>query len=122
MAAIERFEDIIAWQKAFDLAGGVYEITRKVAFSKDFGLSSQIQRAATSIMANIAEGYERQSPKEFYHFLKIARGSCSEVRSHLYLAQRIGYVSEVEFSTLMSMAQETSRLISGFMRTLEPRL
>lgn len=122
MAGIERFEDIIAWQKAFDLADGVYKVTRKEAFARDFGLSNQIQRAATSIMANIAEGYERQAPKEFYHFLKIARGSCSEVRSHLYLAQRVGYITEIECDSLMDIARETSRLISGFMRTLEPRL
>ena len=122
MAGIERFEDIIAWQKAFDLADGVYTVTRKEAFARDFGLSSQIQRAATSIMANIAEGYERQAPKEFYHFLKIARGSCSEVRSHLYLAQRVGYITQIECDSLMDIAQETGRLISGFMRTLEPRL
>ena len=78
---IEKFEDLIAWQKARDHALEIYEMTSKGAFSKDFGLKDQIQRAAVSVMSNIAEGFERYSPREFQHFLAIARGSAAEVRS-----------------------------------------
>jgi four helix bundle protein len=82
----ERFEDLIAWQKARELARIVYQVSRKEAFAKDFGLASQVQRAAVSIMSNIAEGFERSNPREFHHFLVVAKASCAEVRSQLYLA------------------------------------
>lgn len=79
--AIERFEDIIAWQKAKELSIQIYSL---FAESKDFGFKDQILRASVSIMNNIAEGFERKGNKEFSHFLFIAKGSCGEVRSMLY--------------------------------------
>lgn len=82
---IERFEDVIAWQKARILTRKIYEITRKGKFAKDFGLAKQIQRAAVSIMANITEGFERGGRSEFHQFLSTAKASCAEVRSHCML-------------------------------------
>lgn len=113
MSKIERFEDLIAWQKARVLTNAIYQATRKEAFVKDFGLSGQIQRAAVSIMLNTAEGFERDSPNEFHHFLIIARASCAEVRSQLYVAYDIGYLEEGEFDQLMSQTLEVARIISG---------
>lgn len=72
---IERFEEIKAWQEARALTRMVYELTKGDRFARDFGLRDQIQRAAVSVMANIAEGFERQSRKDFRHFLGIALGS-----------------------------------------------
>ena len=86
--AVHRFEELIAWQRARVLAREVYEVTARDAFRKDFGLSGQIQRAAVSTMANIAEGFEKGRPTEFGRYLDIARGSLAEVRSHLYIAMR----------------------------------
>ena len=81
MAKVERFEDLIAWQKARGLTRAIYEVTRNGDFAKDYGLSGQIQRAAVSIMSNIAEGFERGGRGEFHQFLSTAKASCAEVRS-----------------------------------------
>jgi len=113
MSRIERFEDLIAWQKARTLTRGVYLLTRQGAFAKDFGLSGQIQRAAVSIMANIAEGFERGGRAEFHHFLSTAKGSCAEVRTHLYIAYDIGYLEQSEFNQLLAQAEEVGRIIGG---------
>lgn len=74
---IERFEDLIAWQKARKLTTRIYEMTSEGEFSKDYGLRNQIQRAAVSIMSNIAEGFERGRPAEFGQFVSIAKSSCA---------------------------------------------
>jgi four helix bundle protein len=110
---IERFEDLIAWQKARQLAKVIYTITRQDLFARDFGLSSQIQRAAVSIMSNIAEGFERGGRKEFHQFLSIAKGSCAELRSQLYIALDIGYITRLEFEEVLSLAEEVGRIIGG---------
>ncbi len=87
MAKVDRFEDLIAWQKARELIRAVYEVTRLGVFAKDYNLSGQIQRAAVSIMSNIAEGFERGGRGEFHQFLSTAKASCAEVRSQLYVAR-----------------------------------
>ena len=109
---IERFEDLIAWQKA-KLAKKVYEVTRQDPFARDFGLSGQIQRAAVSTMSNIAEGFERGGRKEFHQFLSIAKGSCAELRSQVYVSLDIGYVTEPESAELLSLAEEVGRIVGG---------
>ncbi len=108
---IEKFEDIIAWQKARQLSKEIYKITKNEKFSADFGLKDQIQRATVSVMSNIAEGYERGTKEEFIQFLYIARGSCGEVRTQLYVAYDQGYISFNEFQKLQKLAAEVSRLI-----------
>lgn len=118
MAKIERFEDIKSWQLARDLVQKVYAITRSGEFSRDFGLSDQIRRAAVSVMSNIAEGFERNSTKEFIQFLYIARGSAGEVRSQLYVALDLGYVTEIAFGELLMKAEEISKAIFGFIKYL----
>jgi four helix bundle protein len=113
MAKIERFEDLIAWQKARELTRAVYEATRQGAFAKDYGLSSQIQRAAVSIMSNIAEGFERGGRGEFHQFLSTAKASCAEVRSQLYVALDVGYLDKSVFDRLMQQAEEVARIVGG---------
>jgi four helix bundle protein len=107
----QRFEDLIAWQKARTLTQLIYEATRQGAFIRDFGLSNQIQRAAVSVMSNLAEGFERSSEAERLHFVNIAKASCAEVRSQLYVALDVGYLSEESFDQLMEQANEVSRII-----------
>lgn len=121
MGTVGRFEDLIAWQKARVLARDVYKVTQRGAFAKDYGLSGQIQRAVVSIMPNIAEGYERSGPGEFHPFLYIAKASCAEVRSQLYLAVDIGYLSQPEFNQLMAQAEEVSKIIGGLQAKVEQR-
>jgi four helix bundle protein len=113
VARIERFEDLVAWQKARVLTRLIYEVTRKETFSRDFGLSGQIQRAAVSMMCNVAEGFERGGRGEFHQFLSTAKASCAELRSQLYVAFDIGYLDEKEFDDLMARAVEVAKIIGG---------
>lgn len=86
--------------------------------NKDYGFRDQIQRASVSIMNNIAEGFERRGDKEFKHFLSISKGSCGEVRSVLYLAYELKYISKQKFEELYTQAVEISKMIAGLMRVL----
>ena len=113
MIKIRRFEDLIAWQKARQLAKDIYQVTALRAFSRDFGLRDQLRRASVSIMSNVAEGFDRGGRAEFHQFLVIAKASCAEVRSQLYVANDAGYISEDDFSKLMDNVNEVTRLVSG---------
>lgn len=119
MAKIERFEDIVAWQKARELVKEVYSITSDGLFAKDFGLRDQIRRASVSIMLNIAEGFARKTNRELSQFLVIAHGSAAEVQAALYVALDQGYVAEEHFKNLYKLADETSRMIMGFSKYLK---
>lgn len=112
---IEKFEDIIAGQKAKDLTLGIYHIFKN---NRDFSFKDQIQRASVSIMNNIAEGFERRTNKEFLYFLYVAKGSYGEVRSMLHLALELEYVSKKEFNSLHDLTVEISKMLSGFIKTL----
>jgi four helix bundle protein len=112
---INKFEDIFAWQKAGGLTINIYDIFQKC---KDFGFLNQIQRAAISIMNNIAEGFERNTNKEFRNFLYIAKGSCAEVRSMLYIAVKLNYINREQFEYLTKQTIEISKLLSGLIKTL----
>ena len=118
MNRIEKFEDIIAWQKARVLTKEIYKCTQVGGFARDYGLKDQIQRASVSTMANVAEGFERGGDKEFTQFLSTSKGSCGEVKSHLYVALDQGYLTSIGFDQLYGQASEVSRLLSGFMAYL----
>jgi four helix bundle protein len=113
MTGVRRFEHLIAWQKARVLTGKVYEVTQRERFRQDYGLARQIRSAAVSIMANIAEGFERSRRAELLQFLSIAKASCGEVRSHLYVALDAGYLDREHFHLLKLSAEEVSRILSG---------
>lgn len=112
---IERFEDIVTWQKAKVFSRDVYKSFNSC---RDFSFKDQIQRASVSIMNNIAEGFERKGNKELMHFLFIAKGSCGEVRSMLYLALELKYISKNVFDELHAASVEISRMLSGFIKAL----
>ena len=95
-----------------------YDVSATGAFSRDFTLVNQIRRASISILSNIAEGFERDGNKEFLQFLSIAKGSCGEVRSQLYIASDREYIDESTFNEIGTMLIETSRTISGLMKYL----
>lgn len=107
---IRHFEQIEAWKDARDLIKSVYEITRNGTFAKDYALKDQIRRAAISISANIAEGFDRGSNKEFLYFLAIAKGSAGEVKALFYTALDAGYITEAEFANLTDKAKRTHRI------------
>jgi four helix bundle protein len=119
MAAVTKFEDLVAWQKARALTRDIYRLTNSGDFSRDFGLKDQIRRAAVSIMSNIAEGFERKRPAEFHQMLSIAKASCAEVRSQLYVALDTGYLREDEFHSAVKLAEEVARIIGGLRASVE---
>ena len=116
---VVRFEDLVAWQKGRVLTAEIYRVTNEGAFARDFGLRDQIRRAAVSVMSNIAEGFERQYSKEFRQFLSIAKGSCAEVRSQLYIALDNGYLTKETSEKLLALSEEVSRIISGLQSSIK---
>lgn len=110
MAKFNKFEEINAWQKAYEITLAIYSATSNGNFAKDFGLRNQIRSAAVSIMANIAEGHGRRTNSEFANFLNLARGSAAEVQSHLHVAVGLGYIDRDQFDRLYSAATEVSRM------------
>ena len=116
---IKKFEDLESWKKARSLTNKVYEATAQGGFSRDFGLKDQIRRASISILSNIGEGFERSGDKEFLQFLAVAKGSCGEVRSQLYIAVDQGYLTQDLFEGLVDRAGEIGRMISGLMKYLQ---
>lgn len=119
---VERFEDLLTWQKARSLTAEIYQATNQGEFARDWGLKDQLRRAAVSVMSNISEGFERNRPREFHHFLGIAKGSCGEVRCQLYVALDARYLSQIAFDTLRAHAEEVSRLIGGLRASVERQL
>ena len=116
--AFQKFQDIIAWQKARELNKQIYGATRNGMFAKDFGLCDQIRRSSISIMANIAEGFGRHSNKEFAHFINIARGSAVEVQSHLYVALDLNYIDQPTFEDLFANIDEICRILYALRQRL----
>ena len=112
---ILKFEDIIAWQKAQDMGIDIYAAFGK---SKDFGFKNQICRAAVSVSNNIAEGFDRNSKADFARFLYMAISSCSEVKSMLYMAERLNYINKEEKYKLHALCNEISKIIRGFIKSL----
>ncbi|MEQ1642345.1 MAG: four helix bundle protein [Pyrinomonadaceae bacterium] len=111
MAKFNRFEEILAWQKAREATKRVYDVSNMGNFAKDFGLRDQFRRATVSIMANIAEGFGRRTNKDFANFLVIAHGSAAEVQSHLYVALDLDYIAQPAFDEIYQLIDETSRMI-----------
>lgn len=115
---IEKFEDIIAWQKSRELTKVIYKLSNNWNFWKDSWLKTQIQRASVSIMSNIAEWFERQTNKEFKQFLYIVKWSCWEIRCQLYVALDNWYITNSDFEKLYWVVIEISKLISNFIKVL----
>ena len=116
---ITRFENLDCWKEARQLTRQVYEAVRQNSeWQRDIRLCGQIQSAAGSVMANIAEGFVRRSNKEFVQFLFIAMSSSAEVQSHLYIAVDQGYLSKDTFESIYEQANKTARIISGLIKYL----
>jgi len=118
MATVKKFEDIEAWQKARILNKEIYKLTKETELSKDFRLRDQVNAAGGSIMDNIAEGFERGGRLEFINFLSIAKGSSGEVKSQLYRIFDRGYINEVKFNELYTLADEIGNIIGGWIKYL----
>src|SRR3972149_5255305 len=117
--AIQNFEDLHVWLRSRELVKLIYELTKNKLFNKDYSLTDQIKRSSVSVLSNIAEGFERGSNKEFIQFLYIAKGSCGEVRSQLYVALDRGYIAQEEFSELLKSFKRLSVMISNLVDYLK---
>ncbi|MBU2492859.1 MAG: four helix bundle protein [Bacteroidetes bacterium] len=111
---VEKFEDLLVWQESMDLVVQTYKVFES---SKDFGFVNQIQRSSVSIPSNIAEGYERQTNKEFIQFLYIAKGSSVEFRTQLYLSKRLNKIEEESFEFLLNKSQKISAMLVKLIKT-----
>ena len=122
MTGINRFEDIDAWKEARTLAQQVYSHTDGERFARDIALREQIRRALLSIMANIAEGFDSGTDREFLRFLRYALRSTSEVQSHLYVALDRGCIERLGFTESYEQAVKVKSLLGGFLRYLRANM
>lgn len=117
MGTVKTFQDIVAWQKAHELALLTYKLTEQYPKIEIFGLTSQSRRCAVSVPSNIAEGYMRKSRADCLHFYRIAEGSLEELKYQLLLARDLHYMSLDEYNTALLLAEEVGRLINGWKKT-----
>lgn len=117
MARINRYEDLVAWQKAYALVLEIYRITVGFPTGERFGLTQQVRRAAVSIPSNIAEGFGRHSRADYLRFLDMARGSTYEVQTQMRLAVDLGYFNDSETNMLDRIA-EVERILNGLIQSL----
>lgn len=115
------FRELEVWQRAMDLVVGCYDATRMFPKSEQFGLTSQLQRAAVSVPANIAEGQARQHRAEFLQFLAIANGSAAELETHLMIAERLGYISQEQAAPLLQQTTDIRRMLHRLRAALRER-
>jgi len=111
---IEKFEDLEVWRKSVRLSIQIYQ---ELKGCKDYGLRDQIQRSAVSVPSNIAEGYERNTNKEYIQFLHIAKGSCGELRTQLYIAGELGINSKERTKELIGVTKEISAMLYKLIKT-----
>jgi four helix bundle protein len=118
---VKSFEELNVWQNAKELVSIIYKFTKTEKFFKDYSIRDQTRRSSVSIMSNIAEGFERGSNKEFVQFLYIAKGSCAEVRSLLYIALELQYIAKEDFSKAKDECMKLSSMISNLIRYLNSK-
>ncbi len=120
--AIQSFRDLRVWQAGMDLVVGIYELTRVFPKSETYGFSSQMQRAAVSVPANIAEGQNRHHLREYLHFLSIARASLAEVETYLESIPRLGYAPHERIQPLLDLAASVNKQLIALRNSLSARL
>lgn len=116
MPEIKSYRDLIAWQQAMDLEVAVYSLTRSWPREELYGLTTQARRSATSVAANIAEGYGRDNLGSYLQFLRIAQGSLKELETHLLIAERVGILADAK--VILAQSDEVGRVLGGLIRKL----
>ena len=114
----QTFQNILAWQKAYDFVLDVYKYTKSFPESEKYGLISQFQRAAVSIIANIAEGYKKMGKADKLRFMNISQGSLEECRCYVILSRDLGYIDNEVYNILYSKIEETSKLLNGYCKAM----
>jgi four helix bundle protein len=120
--AIKSYKDLNVWQQSLDLSVDLYQLTSSFPRAEMFGLTTQIRRAASSIPANIAEGWGREGTKEFIQFLRVAQGSCSELETHLILSERLGFSSAQDSARRFTSIENISKMLRSLIRSLQTKL
>lgn len=118
MNEIKDFKDLVVWQRAMDLVAEVYQVVKKLPKEELYALSDQIRRAVISIPSNIAEGYGRNSSKEFSHFISIAKGSKSELETQLLLCLKIDYLKESDIQNVMYLIDQVEKMLYSLQKKL----
>ncbi|MCL0075048.1 four helix bundle protein [Thermodesulfovibrionales bacterium] len=119
MISSRSYRDLIVWQKSVSLVSRIYSFTQFFPMEEQFGITSQIRRAGTSIPANIAEGQARQGKKEFLQFLSIAQGSLAEVETFIIISKNLEYLTEANSEKLLTDCEETAKLLAGLKKSLQ---
>ena len=114
----QTFQNILAWQKAYDFVLDVYKYTKSFPESEKYGLISQFQRAAVSIIANIAEGYKKIGKADKLRFMNISQGSLEECRCYVILSRDLGYIDNDVYNILYSKIEEASKLLNGYCKAM----
>ena len=120
--AVTSYHDLTVWQKAIDLVVDCYKLTERFPRTEQYGLMSQLQRAAVSIPSNIAEGAGRGHTREYLRHLGIARGSLFETETQIIIARRLGYVADQDTRPLLGLVTEIGRMLHGLIASLERKL
>lgn len=118
---VKNYQDLIAWRKAMDLVTAVYELAADLPDREEYGLAGQLRRSVVSVPVNVAEGQGRKSDREFRRYVSIAHGSLREVETEVLIAIRLGYLPETKGQSVLVLAAETGRLLSGLHRALSNR-
>jgi four helix bundle protein len=113
------YKKLIVWQRAIDLVVLVYELTKKFPKSEQFGLVSQMRRAAVSIASNIAEGQKRSSDKDFVHFLHFACGSAAELETQMVICKKLHEFSKIDYTEVDKTLEEVIKLLDGLIRSFK---
>jgi len=119
---IKSYRDLLVWQKSMDLVVASYEIAKQLPHHENFGLIAQIQRAAVSVPANIAEGHGRKHTGDYLHHLSMARGSLLELETHILIAERLKYLLPKDVAAVLKRTDEVGRMLSGLMQGLRNKV
>ena len=115
-------KDLIVWQKSMELTRIIYTLTKRFPQGEIFGLTNQIRRAVVSIPSNIAEGFGRNSDKQFIHFLKIAKGSAAELETQLLISRDLSYLPAKDAKSTLALYDEIARMLGALIRNIEKRV
>jgi four helix bundle protein len=116
------YQDLIVWQKAVQLVTDIYSLTKKFPADERFGIISQLNRASISIPTNIAEGWGRETSKNYLQFLRTSRGSVMEVQTLLIISKNLGFVSQSEFESLSAKVEEVGKILQGLIKSVREKI
>ena len=122
MDKIKSYQDLIVWQKSVLLVTDIYALTKNFPQDERFGITSQLNRAAVSVPANIAEGWGREISKNYLQFLRTSRGSIMEVQTLLIISKNLNYISEEKFEVLRSKTEEVGKILQGLIKSINEKI